>query len=266
MFIIFTYHSLTMNLPKIKQLLQSEDPNNQELAFLMLESLGIERADTELARLLTRTADHWLRCCQNQWESVLELVEELDFRYQKLTELPDNALHWLRSLRRLTMSHNYLSALPHNLGCLTELRELIVNYNHTIDHLPESVGKLTKLRELSLSGNNIESLPESITKLQQLEILSLIDNKLSDLPHYVAGLHRLRKLSLRGNFLQRLPATIMHLEHLEVVDLGENKLTSLPANLQLWQRLSILYLDGNGLSPRERERVSKLLPNTAIYF
>ena len=92
----------------VKKLLSVQDKQNTELAFQLLESIGFESVDKELAMLLTNHPEAFSRSAKNQWKLVLELVEELSFNHESLMALPPE-ITWMKQLTQLTLNNNYLS-------------------------------------------------------------------------------------------------------------------------------------------------------------
>ena len=83
---------------------------------------------------------------------------------------------------------NTLTSLPAEIGQLTTLRFLHLNYNQ-LTTLPTQIGQLTSLETLHLSGNNkTMSLPGSISKLYSLRMLSLGGYQFKHFPEVIKAL------------------------------------------------------------------------------
>ncbi len=68
-------------------------------------------------------------------------------------------------------------------------RIYVLNFSErSISQLPEDIGNLTNLSSLYLDYNNLTQLPETIGRLQNLESLTLNNNQLSNLPEALFGL------------------------------------------------------------------------------
>jgi Leucine-rich repeat (LRR) protein len=89
--------------------------------------------------------------------------------------ITNNSIVWLK------IQGQGLRSLPENIGDLTHLRQLHINYNPIVE-LPESIGKLQQLTELNVAFNNLIRLPESIGDLTNLRSLSAFSNRLRSLP------------------------------------------------------------------------------------
>jgi Leucine-rich repeat (LRR) protein len=265
-FITFLFNNLFMSdldYKAILTLLKSDDDVNHELAFQMLEGIGIV-GNSELAGLLTCRPEYLLRCFKNNWKIILSLVYEINFRYHPIPQLPHD-VDLLENLKVLSLSHCNLVSLPVSIGKLQNLKHLVLNYN-SLSSLPSEVGELIGLVELSLVGNKFNELPSSVLNLHNLEILSLIDNNLQDLPKGLSHLSQLRKVILRNNKLTELPMELCMLENLEILDLADNDIVRLPNALCCLKNLKSLYLDRNKLSKSEKQKVGYILPDTIIHF
>ncbi|MDR2274059.1 MAG: hypothetical protein LBF27_24345 [Sphingobacterium sp.] len=95
--------------------------------------------------------------------------------------------------------------IPAEIGYLTELTELQLSNNYTIEGtLPASIGTLSKLKTLTCSRNQISgSIPAEFANLKELTIFQIHTNKLSGtLPANVFGqLTKLNSLELKLNNL-----------------------------------------------------------------
>jgi hypothetical protein len=95
--------------------------------------------------------------------------------------------------------------IPAEIGYLTELTELQLSNNYTIEGtLPAAIGTLSKLKTLTCSRNQISgSIPAEFANLKELTIFQIHTNKLSGtLPTNVFGqLTKLNSLELKLNNL-----------------------------------------------------------------
>jgi len=112
----------------------------------------------------------------------------------------------LRSLRRLTLTHNNLTELdPKIMLKLTEVTDLQLGYN-MLKTFPAALTKMEKLEELSLIYNQITNVPDEVCQMRSLEKLHLDNNVLTELPRSVAlQLPQLRALTLENNQLAETP-------------------------------------------------------------
>ena len=93
-----------------------------------------------------------------------------------------------------------LDNIPSEIGNLTNLVELYLNYNN-LTVLPESIGNLSNLEELNVSYNKLETLPGSIANLGSLEVLSLNDNLLISLSENLCNLNTGCEIDIYNNLL-----------------------------------------------------------------
>ena len=81
----------------------------------------------------------------------------------------------------LDLAHNRLTALPPEIGELTDLTMLRFSLNR-LTALPPEIGQLTNLTTLHLDENRLTALPPEIGQLTNLEALYLDGNPLTDPP------------------------------------------------------------------------------------
>jgi len=90
-----------------------------------------------------------------------------------------------------------LSALPPEIGRLTNLQHLNLSYNN-LKELPPEIGNLTQLKILDLSANELQELPREMGNLNALRVLNLSANQLTDLSEEVTHL-RPNRINLQNN-------------------------------------------------------------------
>lgn len=155
--------------------------------------------------------------------SSLKQLSSLDLRYNRLTELSNQALKGLQQLRQLHLSANLIAnlsarALPRNL------RILYLDQNQ-LDKVPGTIRSSMTLSTLHLSGNHISRLTSlsfgrRLRSLEQLFLDNLHLKRISTLAF--KRLHRLEVLSLRNNSLESLPS-LESLKYLSILYLTGNK-------------------------------------------
>ncbi|MEM9117305.1 MAG: COR domain-containing protein, partial [Cyanobacteria bacterium P01_F01_bin.56] len=101
---------------------------------------------------------------------------------------------------------NQLSALPAEIGQLTNLQQLDLSANQ-LSALPAEIGQLTNLQQLDLSANQLSALPAEIGQLTKLTQLDLYFNEFSELPAVLKQLS-LSSIDLSGNPLPIPPEII----------------------------------------------------------
>ena len=103
-----------------------------------------------------------------------------------------------------------LIALPENIGDLTSLGNLYIEWNH-ITSLPASFSNLNNLSNLVISNNLLTSLPEDFGDLTNLFFLDLGYNQINSLPESIGGLSNIMYFWIFNNQLSQLPESICNL-------------------------------------------------------
>ncbi len=106
----------------------------------------------------------------------LPSLRMLGMRACQLEHIPERALP--PSLIWLTLTHNHLQSLPHEIGLLLGLRKLLLAGN-ALSSLPESCANLRSLELLRLSANHFEQFPDWLFQLPNLTWLALAGNPCS---------------------------------------------------------------------------------------
>lgn len=159
---------------------------------------------------------------------------------------------------KLDLSGNELTALPAEIGKLTQLKKLILGkykykeygevIGNNLSYLPKEIGLLNQLEELQIVGNKLSSIPAEIGQLVNLQSLDLRENQLSSIPPEIGQLVNLKSLNLNSNKLSSISAEIGQLVNLQSLDLRENELISIPAEIGQLLNLQYLNLVANKLS------------------
>jgi hypothetical protein len=113
--------------------------------------------------------------------------------------------------------------LPRELGMMTSLTELALDYNRCSGPLPSELGRMTAMSFLWLSNNNFTGTIPSELSATNLMLLTLGDNKLSG----------------------AIPQDIWQLSHLYSLDLTNLPLLTGPIELSLLSELGYLDLSGS---------------------
>ncbi|MFJ4387237.1 NEL-type E3 ubiquitin ligase domain-containing protein [Pseudomonas sp. NPDC089408] len=174
-------------------------------------------------------------------------ISELRLSALNLSAIPQGFLASFPRLRRLDLSDNNLTELPHGLEDLTGLRQLL------------------------MSGNQITIPPSQaqvLSRLPQLQSLDLSDNPLRTISLQFNQLSSLRILRLSRTQLRTLPAGLEWCGLLLFADLRHNQISGFPrvlfqAPLQVRRAL---HLEGNSLTVEDLHRlygVERLLFNGA---
>ena len=153
----------------------------------------------------------------------------------------------------LLLSGNQLSGeIPAELGNLTTLKSLGLEFNQLSGEIPAELENLTTLKWLRLSLNQLSGeIPAELENLTTLKSLGLSFNQLSgEIPAELENLTTLERLDLAFNQLSgEIPAELGNLTTLEELGLEFNQLSGeIPAELENLTTLKSLDLAGNQLS------------------
>ena len=129
-------------------------------------------------------------------------------------------------VRRLSLAGYYLTGhIPPQLGGLTALRALYLDYKDLTGPIPPELGNLSDLIHLYLGDNQLTGpIPAALGELRNLRFLWLSGNQLSGvIPAELGALHDLRLLALDRNQLTGpIPATLTDLRNLRLLWLRDN--------------------------------------------
>ena len=211
---------------QVKQLIESDDLSNHQLAAMFMQSLNIVW-DHEMYQTIAQAADKmtfWIEqdiLAFKLYFTKLEITPKFFSQYSEIAEfaavLPQlesiEELHWkakhywnqhpilvaasqLPNLKRLYVEGCRMNFLPDRLVEAKALEELYLS-NNKLTEMPVELGQLTRLRILDLSKNEFKRCPRPICNLKKLEVLRLHDNPLNDVePRLLGRLYRLKDLQL----------------------------------------------------------------------
>ncbi|KAK8469445.1 hypothetical protein PHAVU_005G078100 [Phaseolus vulgaris] len=152
-------------------------------------------------------------------------------------------------LRRISVLGNRLTGpIPKEIGNITTLESLVLEFNQFTGNLTPELGNLSHLKRLHLSSNNFTGeLPETLAKLTSLEELRLNDNNLTGtIPSFIQRLTNLTNLGIQGSGLSGpIPSQISFLHNLKDLDLSFNKISGELATFRNLSKLTNLYLTKN---------------------
>ena len=120
--------------------------------------------------------------------------------------------------------------IPSEIGQLTNLATLKLQYNELTGSIPPEIGNLTNLVKLDLRYNNLSgSIPTEVWSLTSLKELRIQKNQLSGtIPSAIGNLTELTHLYLYGNqFTGSIPAEIGNLINVWKLHLNNNQFTGL---------------------------------------
>lgn len=228
------------DLQQLKNLLQSHDPTNTELALCML--LGWDSdVDTELARLISDRPAALVRCLQLQCRQIYPYIHTADIQATSALD----SIFWAE----LAQLHNLHALHISNAIALPSL---------------DFVGTFQHLQELFIKNAPLTKFPDAWANLTNLATLRIINTQLTRLPNWIVQLQQLTKLELTDNQLQELPFEVGFLENLRVLNLSHNQIHRLPSTIQQLTQLKYLYISNNNFTKPEISRLHTLLPNIVI--
>ena len=159
----------------------------------------------------------------------------------------------LTSLIDLELQFNdFTGPVPTQLGQLSKLESLRIGRNSLTGSIPAQIGNLTALRILQSESNQFSGpIPAAIGAATSLQRIDLSFNMIGgSIPIELGNLSDLRFLSLENNQLSGpIPSELGQLDRVDTLVLSDNQLTgSIPAELGQLDRLHQLNLDSNLLS------------------
>ena len=159
----------------------------------------------------------------------------------------------LTSLQSLCLDYNSLTGpIPPELGNLTNLETLNLGSNGLTGPIPPELGNLTSLQTLNLDNNDLtDSIPTELENLSSLIYIFLGNNSIAGaIEPAIGNLANLEGLDLSNNDLTGLiPTELKNLTNLQTLSLSSNNLTGhIPPQLGNLTNLQILHLDSNNLS------------------
>lgn len=232
-------------LNNIKNLLESQDFDNVELAFQILKGEAIQKKDKELEWLMTNHPRKVLKCLEYGFSSLVEKsVEYLNLQGLNLAKLPEN-ISVLKNLKHLYLHYNNLRELPESITQLQYLEHITIGANISLNiaHTLKLLNKVISLKELHLLDAGLLYLTDDIGGLKQLEVLDLGQNKLKILPESLVKLQNLKKLKIEQNLFTSIPAVLYEMTFLKTLEIGNNTLPEIEIQ-KLIQKLSntLIYL------------------------
>ena len=188
-----------------------------------------------------------------------------------LTDAPLSEWHgvWAVEQGRVTdlrvADNNLGYRLPVEVGDLTELRVLHLEFNELVGEIPEELAKLSHLKELRISFNDLTGpIPAQLGELSDLEELQLNDNELSgEIPGELGNLGNARIVDLGHNeLLGEIPPELGRLTKAVTLSLASNRISGeIPRELGLLINLRHLVLGHNRLGgeiPTELSNLKRL--------
>ncbi|XP_078583589.1 uncharacterized protein LOC144866178 [Branchiostoma floridae x Branchiostoma japonicum] len=169
-----------------------------------------------------------------------------------------------QNLKKVNLSHNYLSDRVDFLPPLPNLEEIDLSNNvisdETVPGLAKGLGSCQNLKKVNLSHNKLSDKGDFLPPLPNLEEIDLSHNVISDeaVPRLAEGLgscQNLKKVNLSHNHLSDRGEFLPSLPNLEEIDLSHNGIRDeavpgLATGLGSCQNLKKVNLSHNQLSDR----------------
>lgn len=213
-------------------------------------------------------------------------IKILDFRDNKISELPDN-ISWVQSLERLDLTNNNLSSLPYSLGTLPHLKFLAIEGNplrsvrrdiiqrgtvQLLRWLRSRIDEESLVRASSRTSNTEvdyskgEPIPQGIDKysLRATKTLTYSNKKVAAIPQELVEMASEAEVNIvdfSKNIVSNIPDSMKTLlSQCTEINLGFNRLTALPSFMGECSRLAYLDLRNNQLQdlPAEISNLSLL--------
>ncbi|NMZ09900.1 hypothetical protein HBO07_01255 [Pseudomonas proteolytica] len=192
----------------------------------------------------------------------LDGMQLLDFSQLSLGDLP-RLPDYFAHVSELNLSRIRLTAQGSNgfLRAFTHVRKLTLSHNG-LRAIPDAIAEFRGLRHLDMASNELQTT-EPLSELGELEWLDLSENLLTEVE--LGGLARLNTLYLQHNLLDDWPMAVLELRHLRSLNLQDNWIENLPEAalaLQYRQLLAGTSLSGNRLEQAACERLQVYLAQT----
>ncbi len=150
-------------------------------------------------------------------------------------EFPKN-ISTMRSLKELRLGGSKYEAISEEVGRLTNLEELIIEYFNPKEGttgIPDSIANLTNVKKIYIMRcRSLTRLPEAFGNLPSLEYLYIKDcPSLEGLPESFGKLPSLKKLEIKKcPLLKRLPESFGYLPSLEELLIEDTPIEDFPAS------------------------------------
>ena len=165
---------------------------------------------------------------------------------------------------------NLQGAIPDELGQLTALTWLSLDFSQLTGTLPSQLGQLTALTWLSLGNNKLTgTIPVELGELISLTTFRLSTNQLTGpIPSQLGQLTVLTYLGLAANKLtSRMPTQLGQLAALALLYLFDNQLTgTMPSHLGQLTALQVLSLSNNQLTGTIPTALTQLVNLELLYL
>ncbi|OYT15693.1 MAG: hypothetical protein B7C24_11740 [Bacteroidetes bacterium 4572_77] len=184
-----------------------------------------------------------------------------------LEAIPDSVFLF-RNLKTLNIKGNKICCLPHEIGQLLFLQEILLElknlkeFNISRNPLTKEslllVFQMENLENLSISKLRLKKLPPEIGNLNQLSFLSIFCNQIDSLPCSFGNLKKLEVFNAGNNPRIVVCDSFAQIKSLKRMYWVNNKWDSLPKAFEEMVWMNDIYVNGNKFSEEEKERVKSL--------
>lgn len=195
-------------------------------------------------------------------QPILDKVFVLNLRFCNLIQLPKEIFQ-LRNLEELDLYGNSIEVLPESIKVWKKLRRLNLSYNELTCLPHNGIKYLKRLRDLHVRDNRLDQLPRSIRRLKRLKRLNVEQNYLTQLSQELGQCRTLEVLNIAGNEFSELSPGIKNLTALKIFSAADNNLKTVPKSLKNWKRIKKVQLGYNFLTEVSEEFFRSLWPNAA---
>ncbi|XP_022251318.1 leucine-rich repeat-containing protein 40-like isoform X3 [Limulus polyphemus] len=207
-------------------------------------------------------------------------LKELQAGNNRITEVPQELLETIKSVKILDLRDNKISTLPEEITILQELERLDLS-NNSLSSIPYSMGTMSHLKSLLVEGNPMRSIRRDVLQQGTVHLLRWLRSRMEDnlstgnsdrlsSAHQEIGidkhaLHVMHTLDLSGKVLNNIPEELVKKaaeEEVTSINLSKNALTDISPCLDiLASKVSELNLAFNKFSslPQLVGNFSKLL-------
>lgn len=181
-------------------------------------------------------------------------IKSLSLTHNWLSALP-STISELKDLEYINLSDNNFESFPIELFALTNLKEIKIQHNnHTFINVGNEITKLENLEKINFGNNwrlNGKHAIITLSKLPKLKDLDFFSCRLDSIPTEIGNFRALEKLNLTRNpqiAFAELFRKLSPVKTLKYLDISDNKIASLPKEIGLLSSLEYLVIGQNFIS------------------